>query len=250
MNKEKAGRVTFIPLNRVRTRAYQYPKAANASSRDAIPMMEQIQVDARFQKAFEHIFGGVIVCPNLEVASSYAKSHKLTSVTLDGGRVDSRGALSGGFTDHRHSRLDAAKRLKQAQLKITEQRQRKEQIKEELIVVDQQVTAIINKVQELEAQKRKTDVVDDFRSVESKLRNEEGSLKTTIELKARQLENVRTGGQLLERQLIAYQSEVASEMSSVLSPEEESRLGHISGTIEQLKQSLKDTFKTRTEVNR
>lgn len=55
MNKEKAGRVTFIPLNRVRTRTYQYPTAANANSRDALPMMEQIQVEERFQKAFEHV---------------------------------------------------------------------------------------------------------------------------------------------------------------------------------------------------
>jgi structural maintenance of chromosome 3 (chondroitin sulfate proteoglycan 6) len=184
----------------------------------------------------------------LEVAFSYAKSHKLTAVTLDGGRVDSRGALSGGFTDHRHSRLEAAKRLKQAQIKIFEQKQRKGQIKDELVIVDQQVTSIINKVQELEAQKKKMQAVDDFQAIESKLRNEEGNLKSTIESKTRQLENVRTGGQLLEKQLIGYQNELASEISNVLSQEEELRLTQITGTIEQLKQSLKETFETRTEV--
>lgn len=50
MAAEKAGRVTFIPLNRLRTRPVLYP-----NSPDAIPMISKLKFDARYQKAFEQV---------------------------------------------------------------------------------------------------------------------------------------------------------------------------------------------------
>lgn len=50
MAVEKAGRVTFIPLNRLRTRPVVYPNGA-----DAIPMMSKLKFDAKYQKAFEQV---------------------------------------------------------------------------------------------------------------------------------------------------------------------------------------------------
>ena len=50
MNKEKAGRVTFMPLNRLKSRNFNYPKA-----NDAIPMISKLKFDRGYIMAFEEV---------------------------------------------------------------------------------------------------------------------------------------------------------------------------------------------------
>lgn len=178
MSKEKSGRVTFIPLNRVKPRTVHYP-----NSSDAIPIISKLQYDAQYQKAFEQIFSNTIVCPNLEVATSYAKSHRLIAVTLDGSRVDSRGALTGGYVDSRRSRLDATKRLKELQAQNEAERDRVQQIKEQIVQVDQKVTRIISDLHALELRKKKTEFSNQTQSLESRLRKDEELLKIKLATK-------------------------------------------------------------------
>lgn len=179
MTREKSGRVTFVPLNRIQTRPVpEYPGA-----NDAIPLMSRLQFDPKFQAAFQQIFAGVIVCPNLEVAASYSKSHQLTVVTLDGDRVDRRGALFGGYVDTRNSRLDAAKRLKLSQAQHAAEEKRVSEIKVELDAVNHEVTRILSDLQLVQAKKKQLQLRQDTMGQESKLRNEEESFKSLLESK-------------------------------------------------------------------
>jgi structural maintenance of chromosome 3 (chondroitin sulfate proteoglycan 6) len=50
MNKEKLGRVTFMPLNRLRSVNVQMPKA-----NDAVPLMSKIKFDRTYNLAFEQV---------------------------------------------------------------------------------------------------------------------------------------------------------------------------------------------------
>lgn len=181
MNEQKAGRVTFIPLNRIKSRVAEFP-----TSNDVIPALDKIQYDARFQKAFEQIFGNVAICPNLEVAASYSKSHNLSVVTLEGDRVDRRGALFGGYVDLQHSRLDAAKRLRTWQTKLTEETKRGQEIKKEITQLDQQVTDILSKLQIVESRKKQLQLQGDTSTYESRLRKEEDAIKQLIDGKVKQ----------------------------------------------------------------
>lgn len=52
MNAEKGGRITFVPLNRVKSTPVEYP-AAN----DAIPLIKKLQFDVAFQTVFEQVSG-------------------------------------------------------------------------------------------------------------------------------------------------------------------------------------------------
>lgn len=54
MNAEKGGRITFVPLNRVKSTPVEYP-AAN----DAIPLIQKLQFDVAFQTVFEQVNQGV-----------------------------------------------------------------------------------------------------------------------------------------------------------------------------------------------
>lgn len=50
MNKEKLGRVTFMPLNRLKSINVQYPKA-----NDALPMIQKLKFDRAYVMAFEQV---------------------------------------------------------------------------------------------------------------------------------------------------------------------------------------------------
>lgn len=52
LNRRKAGRVTFVPLNRIEPRRPDYP-----ATTDAMPMIKQLQFDPKFEKAFMQVFG-------------------------------------------------------------------------------------------------------------------------------------------------------------------------------------------------
>jgi structural maintenance of chromosome 3 (chondroitin sulfate proteoglycan 6) len=79
LNKEKGGRVTFMPLNRLHPKPVDYP-----STDDVIPMIDKLKFDPKHKKAFQQIFGKAVICPQLEVAAVYARTHNLNAVTLDG----------------------------------------------------------------------------------------------------------------------------------------------------------------------
>ncbi|KAI9024903.1 chromosome segregation protein sudA [Phycomyces nitens] len=233
MNKERSGRVTFIPLNRIKTRETNYPVAS-----DAIPILSKLQFDAKYQKAFEQLFGGIIACPNLEVAASYAKSHNLTVVTLDGDRVDGRGALSGGYIDNRYSRLEAAKNLKTWQAKLEEEKARGLKIKEEIGRLDQQVTQVLGQLQAIVAEKKKMQVQENTLNYETRLRKEEEIFRDLVASKEKSLESIGENARILEQQLSAYENELNSEPMQALSGEEQARLIDISTTMEQIKQRM------------
>ncbi|KAG1213842.1 hypothetical protein G6F69_002459 [Rhizopus microsporus] len=243
MNKEKSGRVTFIPLNRVKPRTVEYP-----NSTDAIPILNKLQYDARYQHAFEQIFANTIVCPNLEVAASYAKSHRLVAVTLDGSRVDSRGALTGGYVDSRRSRLDAAKRLREVQIQYNEAKERLEQVKQQIVQADQKVTRIVSDLHALELRKKKTEFSDLSQNYESRLRKEEELLKIKLATKTRNIESIQVHGQLLEKQLISYQNELATDLSKLLSSEEREILDRNAVQMEELRRRLTETANQRAEL--
>ncbi|CAO3654057.1 unnamed protein product [Mucor hiemalis] len=243
MNKENAGRVTFIPLNRVKSRNVECPQKD-----DAVPLLGQLEYDAKYQKAFEQVFGGIILCRTLEVAASYAKTYQLTVVTAEGNRVDGRGAMTGGYIDTKRSRLSAAKKLRMWQIKLDEEQARGREIKAEITQLDQKVTRIVSKLQTLVSQKKKLEFNDDSQNMETKLRKEEDILKNTIALKTRALENIRVHGQLLEKQLGAYQNELTSEPTDSLLAEEQAILKRNSAAIDQISQKLTETRNLRNEV--
>lgn len=108
LHDQKTGRVTFMPLNRLRPADTQYPQAP-----DAVVMLRKLQFADALLPAFKQVFGKTIICPRLDIAAAYVRSHAgLNAITLDGDQVDRRGALSGGFVDPGRSRLDAIKAVR------------------------------------------------------------------------------------------------------------------------------------------
>ena len=79
LNRERGGRVTFMPLNRLKPKETTYPDSDNA-----IPLLSRLEYDEKFYTAMLQVFGKAILAPTLEEASSFARSHNLTGITFEG----------------------------------------------------------------------------------------------------------------------------------------------------------------------
>ncbi|KAJ2817647.1 Structural maintenance of chromosomes protein 3, partial [Coemansia sp. 'formosensis'] len=146
LNRQKLGRLTFMPLNRLNPSAATYPGAS-----DAIPMIERLVFNRRYQRAFQHVFGKTIICPSLDVGSGYARSMNLTAVTLEGDKVDRRGELMGGFVSRKGSRLEAAKSLTQIRARVQAADGQAKETLATLAVLDQEITGLHSTLQMLSA---------------------------------------------------------------------------------------------------
>ncbi|MEI7434517.1 MAG: chromosome segregation protein SMC [Methanomicrobiales archaeon] len=91
LKEEKLGRVTFLPLTRLKKQEY-------AAIRDEGVINYAINLltfDPRFRDAFGVVFGGTVVVNSLDRARKMIGQHRM--VTLDGELLERSGAMTGGF---------------------------------------------------------------------------------------------------------------------------------------------------------
>ncbi|KAJ5777579.1 hypothetical protein N7520_000825 [Penicillium odoratum] len=244
LQKEKAGRVTFMPLNRLRSRPINLPRAS-----DTIPMIEKMQFDPAYERAFQHVFGKTIICPNLQVASQYARSHGVNAITPEGDRSDKRGALTGGFHDSRQSRLDAVKNVAKWRDEYETKRTRGTDIRKELEKLDQLITKAVGELQKLEQQRHQ--VQNSSGPLRQELRSKRDLLQNkndTLETKRRALRNVTANLAALNDQVSAFQAELSSPFQKSLTDEEEAHLESLSGTAQDLRRQYQEISSKRSEL--
>ena len=139
LEKQRAGRVTFIPLNRIR----RYKNNNVVRNQDGFPLMDKITpIDDKFLPAFQQIFGRTMCCRSMEIAAKYALEKDVDCITLEGDEARRRGVFCGGSrgadgkgaSDNQKSRLLIFKNINQLQdEKKTERREdQKEKENQEL----------------------------------------------------------------------------------------------------------------------
>ncbi|KAJ5108123.1 hypothetical protein N7456_004798 [Penicillium angulare] len=245
LQKEKAGRVTFMPLNRLRSR----PLSNMPRASDTIPMIEKVQFDPAYERAFQHVFGKTIICPNLQVASQYARSHGVNAITPEGDRSDKRGALTGGFHDSRHSRLDAVKSVGKWRDEFETKKNRSNEIRKEMEQLDQLITKAVGELQKLEQQRQRMQnssgpLRQELRSKRELLQNKNDTLDT----KRRGLRTVKTNLAALNDQVSSFQAELSSAFQKSLTDEEEARLESLSKTVQELRRQYQELSSQRSEL--
>lgn len=97
LKRERAGRVTFLPLNKIRGGGGE--SAAMARGRATVAgwidyAVNLVDFDDRYRNIFEYVFGGTVVFERLDQARSLLGRHRI--VTLDGELLETSGAMTGG----------------------------------------------------------------------------------------------------------------------------------------------------------
>lgn len=147
LEKDRLGRVTFLPLNRLRIDLVEYP-----NSPDIRPIVTHcIKFSEKVGLAMKHVFGKKLLARNVDVAASWSSRCRMDAITLDGDLCSRKGALSGGFIDLNKSRLRAQVQLKQAQEALVKAESEYRDVKQKAEGVDQSATNIMGELQRLEA---------------------------------------------------------------------------------------------------
>lgn len=244
LNRERAGRITFMPLNRLKPKTANFPNA-----QDARPLMSLIKYDQRYEKAVQQVFGKAIIAQNLSIAAQYARTHGLTAVTPEGDRSDKKGALTGGYHDIRASRLKATKAVVAAREKFDAVKAESNENKRKIEKIDQTITKAMSEVQKLE--QRKNQSQGNQRLLRQEIRNKMDMLerkKDDLEAKQKQEAAIAASVKLLTDQQNAYQAELGSEFKKDLTPAEEKQLETLTTTIQKLRKEYNDLSASRAEI--
>lgn len=244
LQREKAGRVTFMPLNRLRPATINLPSAS-----DAVSLMSRLKYDPKYEKALQQVFGRTVVCPNLQIAAQYARSHGVNAITPEGDRSDRKGALSGGFVDPRQSRLDGMQRLSKARAEHEANLQRKNEIMNELERLDQENTRAGGELQKLEQRRLQSD--NSYAPLQQELRVKTIELQTkrdALESKKRSRSNIEATVKELTDQQTSYQNELSSDFKKVLSSDEEQQLNTLNDSIPKMRKEFNELSKRRSDT--
>lgn len=246
MNREKAGRVTFMPLNRLSsTSDVRFPDAE-----DCLPLIARIRFDPAYKPAVEQVFGRTVVCPDLLIAADYTRSHGVNGITLDGDRADSRGVLTGGYYDVRRSRLDIIKAVKNWTEKYEADAARHEEVTNAITRLDQEITALQGEMQKTEASRRQAaDARQPLITKVGWIQREEETLGQRLAELEESLTVAEQDGHDLETKIKAYQTELKSKMTQNLSAAEVKEMSELSARVDKQKAESVEISKKRAEVS-
>ncbi|MEE3718434.1 chromosome segregation protein SMC [Tumidithrix elongata RA019] len=132
---ERAGRATFLPLNKMQ--AARSLKADDAKRVGAIDYaINLVEFEERYKDIFGFIFGNTMVYGHLEQARQYIGRHRM--VTLDGDLLETTGAITGGSAPSRNGiHFGTAEASESNEVK---------QLRDRLMEIDQMLSRLNQKV--------------------------------------------------------------------------------------------------------
>ncbi|SPO29665.1 probable SMC3 - required for structural maintenance of chromosomes [Ustilago trichophora] len=246
MNRDKSGRVTFMPLNRL------HPKETGfTETKDALPMVNKLTFDKALTPAFQQIFGRSIICPNLEIASAYVRSHGINAVTLDGDKVERKGALTGGYQDPRRSRLDAVNDVRKWKTQSEQDTAKQQEVQRRLTEIEQEITSLMGEMYTLQHRR------EEARNSRGPLMEELQWARTEAENLAQRLQSIerREADQSLELKAAqtkraGLEEELRTPMSPGLTPQEVAQLETLHAQEDQQKRELADKSNALAELSK
>eukprot|EP00051_Salpingoeca_urceolata_P020051 m.297760 g.297760 ORF g.297760 m.297760 type:complete len:1218 (-) comp19533_c0_seq1:144-3797(-) len=228
MNKRKLpGRVTFLPLNRLKPKQHRYPK-----SNDGLPLIEQLRFDSMFEPAVRQVLGRTLVCRNLTLASKLGREYDLDGVTLDGDKVNRKGALTGGYMSRKTAKFESAAALREGLAKIDELQQTLDKHQQKLQETDQDVTRSMGELDSIKYQLLQ--LQSSFQHLKTDLESVQTVHKITVEAKnhkTQALETVKEELAKLEHTLDTYRQEKGTDLMSQLDEEDQDLLRRLSEEI-------------------
>ena len=244
MVKERTGRVTFVPINRIHPKVPQYPNA-----QDAVPLLDKLQFDPMYRPAFEQVFGKTCVCRDLTIAAAYVKSHGINTITLDGDKVDRKGALTGGYHDVRRSRLEAINSVKTLRTKFTSASEELRETTTKIQQLDQDITRTMGNIQvytnrQTQARASREAVAEEIAAL-SREREKLVQRIERLESETYDLQSELTG---LDAKLASYRGEMQSPMAAGLTVEEESEIEALGVDVEERQKQLLELARRKNEV--
>jgi chromosome segregation protein len=131
LKRERAGRATFLPLNKLN--AAKFPSRTEAQRLGAIDYaFNLVTYEDRYQDVFSFVFGNTLVFENLTQARFHIGKHRM--VTLEGEILETSGAMTGGSAPlHSSLHFGNAKPAESSETK---------QLRDRLLEIDQMLASL------------------------------------------------------------------------------------------------------------
>uniref|UniRef100_A0A803KRD1 SMC hinge domain-containing protein n=1 Tax=Chenopodium quinoa TaxID=63459 RepID=A0A803KRD1_CHEQI len=244
LNASKGGRVTFIPLNKVRP-----PHVTCPQNDDVVPLVKKLKFQENYTKAFSQVFGRTVVCRNLDVAARVARTDGLDCITLEGDQVSKKGGMTGGFYDYRRSKLKFMNIIKQNTRVINMKKKELEEVRLQLQDIDQKITEKITEQQKIDADRaHHRSEVEQLRQDIADANKQKRSTSTALEKKEKLLSNVRTQIEQLNASVAQKQAEMGTDLVDHLNPEERVLLTRLNPEIKEMKEKLMECRSKLIEI--
>eukprot|EP00002_Diphylleia_rotans_P011245 TRINITY_DN2225_c0_g1_i2.p1 TRINITY_DN2225_c0_g1~~TRINITY_DN2225_c0_g1_i2.p1 ORF type:complete len:1043 (-),score=292.85 TRINITY_DN2225_c0_g1_i2:408-3536(-) len=244
LNQERSGRVTFLPLNRLKVKAPELP-----SSSDAFPLIKRIKFDALFLPAFHQIFGRTLVVRNLEVGSAFSKSHDMNCITMEGDQVNRKGVLTGGYIADRQSRLACMKSLKELQQSLEVAESNNEKVQSQLEDVTTQIDILSAEMQRRQSQTEQERITCEQLALDLKHKEKELEIdRSNLNQRERTIAILESRIKELEANRSALAAEVGTELVGTLSSQEHKKSESLNESISNLQKRLNSVRKSRGEL--
>lgn len=94
LKRKSAGRMTFLPLNKIRGSYFSPPDSLRRAAGFVECAVNLIECDRRYREIFAYVFGNTVVFTNLNDARRHLGVYRV--VTLDGEILETSGAMTGG----------------------------------------------------------------------------------------------------------------------------------------------------------
>ncbi|KAI9194420.1 hypothetical protein LWI28_005845 [Acer negundo] len=234
LNSLKGGRVTFIPLNRVKAPRVTYPQSS-----DVIPLLRKLNFSPNFNPAFAQVFARTVICRDLDVATRVARSDGLDCITLEGDQVSKKGGMTGGFYDYRRSKLKFMNIIMKDTKSINMKEVELEKVRSMLQRIDQQITDLVTEQQKIDA-KRSHDKseLEQLKQDIANANKQKKIISKALENKEKSITDVRTQIDQLRASMGMKRAEMGTELIDHLTLEEKDLLSRLNPEIAELKEKL------------
>ncbi|CAI9270918.1 unnamed protein product [Lactuca saligna] len=246
LNAEKGGRVTFIPLNRVKAPHVTYPKTS-----DVIPLLKKLKYSPNYEQAFSQVFARTVICRDLDVATRVARTDGLDCITVEGDQVSKKGGMTGGFYDKRRSKLKFMNLIRQNALSITEKENELQNCDDLTLslLIDKEINALVAEQQKDDAElAHEKSEVEQLKQEVANAKKHSLNISKALEKKRKLLANVETQIEQVKNNIEMKRDEMRTELVDHLSPEEKTLLSRLNPEIAELKERLVASRATRVEI--
>ncbi|KAL3820446.1 hypothetical protein ACJIZ3_006351 [Penstemon smallii] len=248
LNAQKGGRVTFIPLNRVKAPQVTYPQSS-----DVIPLLKKLKFSREYTSAFAQVFGRTVICRDLDVATRVARTDSLDCITLEGDQVNKKGGMTGGFYDNRRSKLKYMNTIrhntKSINLKEDELEKVRQKLQDILIRIDQEINELVAEQQKNDAKlAHEKTVLEQLRHEAVNSEKQKRSISESLEKKKKLLSSILAHIVQNEANIAMKRDEKNTKLVDHLTPEEKESLSRLNPEITKLKEQLITCRSNRMET--
>jgi len=143
LKRERIGRVTFLPLNKIKPRFFRNDNMLN--NKGVIGVASRIiKYDTKYMRAMEFVFGNTLIVDNFDTAKLLGIG-KQRIVTLEGDLMESTGAVTGGHYMRTHPKSMAKSSVNE----IEKHRQTKKALEKEQMRLEAELETLGKQLKKL-----------------------------------------------------------------------------------------------------